>query len=820
MNRYSYVLVKERRCPEMNEITLKVYNIKNLDCAHCASKIEAAINEMEEVEEAILVFTSKKFRIKARHTEELFNKISSKCDAIEPGVELIEEGSGTSHRTRRNHSHVEEHHHHDHEDDHCCCHDHDHEHEHEHEHHHHDHEEDHCCCHDHDHDHEHEHEHEHHHHDHEEDHCCCGHDHEHEHEHEHHHEEKTVSEHSHDHVHTHEHDESEKSELPVIIAGAVLLVAAKIAESFVGNDWLKALMYIVPYLILGWEILSDAFKGILRGRVFNEKFLMSIATIAAFVLKEYPEAVGVMLFFRIGEYFEDKAVEKSRKSVMDAIDMRPETVNLVEGSEVTVIPAEEAEPDDIILVRAGDRIPLDGVVVEGKSEIDTSSITGEHLPVAVKEHESVLSGCVNLSGVLKIRVTKYLSESMVSRIVDSVENAAAGKPKIDRFITRFANVYTPVVVAAAALTAVVPSLITGDWRKWIYTAVTFLVISCPCAIVLSVPLTYFAGIGAGSKKGILFKSGSSIEAVSDVKAVVMDKTGTITSGIFSVDSTETYSDTDEKELCRICASCEAVSTHPVAQCIVRKSEELELKLSDAEDITEFAGMGMEAVIDGKRVTCGNAELMKNRNIDISSYTPGEACTDVLCAVDGVLAGCFRISDTLKGESISAIKDIRSRGIKTVMLTGDSEASAAKTARETNIDRYFAKLLPEEKLEKMKDIRSEYGAVMFVGDGINDAPVLAGADVSAAMGSGADAAIEAADIVIMNSEMDAVPKALKISSDTNHIAKQNIIFALAFKLAVMILGIAGFANMWFAVFADSGVAMLCVLNSIRILRKKY
>ena len=803
----------------MNETTLKVYNIKNLDCAHCASKIEAAINEMEEVEEAVLVFTSKKFRIKAIHTEELFKKIIKKCDDIEPGVELIEEGGRTSHRSRRNHSHEEEHehehHHHHDEDGHCCCdHDHEHEHEHHHEHHHHHDEDGHCCC-DHDHEHEHEHHHEHHHHHDEDGHCCC--DHEHEHDHEHHEHEE---EHEHTHDHAHEHGESEKSELPLIIIGAVLLVAARIADTHVDNVLLKALMYIVPYLILGAEILADAFKGILRGRIFSEKFLMSIATIAAFVLQEYPEAVGVMLFFRIGEYFEDKAVEKSRKSVMAAIDMRPETVNLVEGSEVTVIPAEEAEPDDIILVRAGDRIPLDGVVVEGTSEIDTSSVTGEHLPVAVKEHESVLSGCVNISGVLKIRVTKHLSESMVSRIVDSVENAAAGKPKIDRFITRFANIYTPVVVAAAVLTAVIPSLITGDWHKWIYTAVTFLVISCPCAIVLSVPLTYFAGIGAGSKKGILFKSGSSIEAVSGIKAVVMDKTGTITSGIFSVDSTETYSDTDENELLRLCASCEAVSTHPVAQCIVRKSEEMEIDLAEADDIREYAGMGMEANIESRNVLCGNAELMKSKNIDISSYSAGEACTDVLCAVDSVLAGCFRISDTIKSESVEAILDIKSKGINTVMLTGDSEASAAKTAKETKIDRYFAKLLPEDKLDKMKEIRSEYGAVMFVGDGINDAPVLAGADVSAAMGSGADAAIEAADIVIMNSEMDAVPKALKISEDTNRIAKQNIIFALAFKLAVMILGIAGFANMWFAVFADSGVAMLCVLNSIRILRKKY
>lgn len=646
-------------------------------------------------------------------------------------------------------------------------------------------------------------------------HCHChGKEHEHEHKHEH-----TCHCECHSHGHEHSHGSSEK-ELLFIISGAVLLVTAKLIDVFTDLPVLSLIVYIVSYCVLGGEILTGAIKEIISGRVFSEKFLMALATLSAFALKDYPEAVGVMLFYRVGEYFEEKAVETSRKSVMAAADMRPETVLLVSEDGTESIPAEKAKPGQIILVRAGDRIPLDGVVYEGKTSIDTSSVTGEHLPVDISENDSVLSGCVNLSSSVKIRITKPLSESMVSKIIDSIENASANKPKLDRFITRFANIYTPVVVIVALLTAVIPSLITHDWHKWIYTAVTFLVISCPCAVVLSIPLTYFAGIGAGSKNGILFTNGTSIEAADKIKAVVMDKTGTVTNGGFNVNETEIYGDKDETEIIRLCASCESQSTHPVAQCIVKKSESLGIDLAEPENITETAGMGLKAIIKGKTVLCGNSKLMNKYNINIDRYTPGVSGTDILCAVDGVLAGCFRISDTIKPDAAQTIHKIQNRGIKAVMLTGDSEGSASETARLAGIDKYYAKLLPEDKLRIMKDIRKEHGMVMFVGDGINDAPVLAGADVSAAMGSGADAAVEAADIVIMNSDMKSVSTVLDISSDTNRIAKQNIIFALAFKLAVMILGFAGLANMWFAVFADSGVAALCVLNSIRILRKKY
>lgn len=740
----------------MENATLKIFNIKNIDCAHCASKIEAAVAELEEVEEAVLVFATRKFRIKAVHTDELFEKIQKICDDIEPGTLISEEASVVS-----KHNHHEHHSHHEHSGD-----------------------------------------------------CCCGHDHE-VHEHSHSHEETEES-----HSHEHSHGDGESSDLPVVIVGAVLFAAAFIVEKIVGEGIASFIIFAISYIVLGGEILLDALKGIKRGRVFNEKFLMSVATLAAFALKDFPEAAGVMLFFRIGEYFEDMAVDKSRKSIMGAVDMRPESVNLVDGENILTVPAENIKPGEIILVRAGDRIPLDGIVVTGESSIDTSSVTGEHLPENIKPGDSVLSGCVNLQGVIKLEVTKPLSESMVTKIVDSVENAAAGKPKLDRFITRFANIYTPVVVAIAALTAIIPSLITGNWHDWIYTAVTFLVISCPCAIVLSVPLTFFAGIGAGSKKGILFKSGSAIEAVKNIKAVIMDKTGTVTSGTFSINRTDIYSDIDELQLLKYCASCEKNSTHPVAQCIVKKSEELGIQLADADEISEFAGMGMSAIIDGHKILCGNMKLMENNSIDISDYEKGNNGTDIICAVDGKASGCFRISDTIKSDSKKTISELKARGIKTVMLTGDSEASAENTAKETGIDKYYAKLMPEDKLDRMKEVRNECGAVMFVGDGINDAPVLAGSDVSAAMGSGADAAIEAADIVFMNSDMTSLSRAFAISYDTNRIAKQNIVFALAFKLAVMVLGLFGMASMWFAVFADSGVALLCVLNSVRMLKKKY
>lgn len=600
-------------------------------------------------------------------------------------------------------------------------------------------------------------------------------------------------------------------DLPVILIGVILFIAGNVCNSL----WI----FICAYLILGGKILLEAVKNISHGQIFDENFLMCIATIGAFVIQEYPEAVGVMLFYRIGEYFEEKAVERSRSQIMEAVDLRPETVYLILGEEAVEIAAEEAKIGDLLLIRPGDRIPLDGVVVSGESRIDTSPITGEPVPVAVKSGSKIISGCVNTSGQLMMQVEKPLSESMVTRILDSVENAAASKPKLDRFITRFAKVYTPIVILLAVTTAILPSIFTGDWNYWVYTALTFLVMSCPCALVLSVPLAFFSGIGAGSKKGILFKGGASLEFLSKIGAVVMDKTGTVTEGNFQVQkivSTWRYS---EEELLRICASCEQRSTHPIAESIVRAAHEKGLNLERPLLLKEFAGHGVSAFLPQGRVYCGNQKLLVDNGIFISQNVEEVKGSVVFVSVDGRFAGYFVISDTIKKDAQSAIDHLKGMNLGTVMLTGDEKNSAEAVAAEVGIEKVYAKLLPQEKLETLQKLRTEYGSVMFVGDGINDAPVLAGADVGAAMGSGADAAIEAADAVFMTSSVESIPEAIQIAKATNRIAIQNVVFALAVKIFVMILGLAGHANMWMAVFADTGVAMICVMNSIRILYKK-
>lgn len=610
-----------------------------------------------------------------------------------------------------------------------------------------------------------------------------------------------------------------KKDLLCILCGAVLLVIGVLVENTF--PLLSLLLLVVAYLVLGLEIVLTAVKNLFKGNFFDENFLMSIATIGAFVIKDYPEAVGVMLFYRIGEWFEHKAVQKSRSQIMEALDLRPETVNVVQGNDVTTLPAEDACVGDILLVRPGDRIPLDGVVVDGESLLDTSPVTGEPVPVSISPRTSVLSGCLNTTGVIKMRVEKLLSESMVSRILDSVENAAASKPHIDRFITRFSRIYTPFVVILALCTAIIPSLITGDWNKWVYTALSFLVISCPCALVLSVPLAYFSGIGAGSKQGILFKGGASLEAMKNVKAIVMDKTGTITKGNFVVQKVVPFdaSSISEDDLLALAASCETASTHPIGQSICEAAKEKGLALMQADSIMEISGHGIEMQTANDVILCGNRKLMESRNVNIAAYASVDYGTEALIAKNGILLGYLVIADTLKEDAPSAIASLKGQGFTTAMLTGDAEENAQAIASKIGIDEVYARLLPEEKVEKLSLIRKKHGAVMFVGDGINDAPVLAGADVGAAMGSGADAAIEAADVVFMRSAMQAIPTALKIAKATGKIATQNVAFALAIKALVMVLGLMGIASMWLAVFADTGVAMLCILNSIRLLYKK-
>ena len=744
----------------------KIYIIENLDCANCAAKIEAKINALPEVQEATITFATRQLRLTAEDPDALIPKLTEIARTVEGEVE-IRPRDGQEHHHEHHHEHHDEcgcgHEHHGYGE--CCC---------GHEHHHHD--ED-CDC-----------GHEHHHHDHD---CGCAHSHE---EHEHHH-------------------ESSGGDKRDIILGASLFVVGLILE-LLGLNIGAFIGFVAAYLVLGREVIITAAKNLTKGHVLDENFLMSIATIGAFAIGEFAEAVGVMLFYRVGEYFEEKAVERSRSQIMEAVDLRPEVVNLVDGDEIDVIPAGEAKVGDVLLVRPGDRIPLDGVVVSGESRVDTAPITGEPVPVRVAEGDKVVSGCVNTTGQLTMQVEKPLSESMVTRILDSVENAAASKPKFERFITRFARIYTPIVVGLAAFVAIVPSVISGDWNYWVYTALSFLVMSCPCALVLSVPLAFFSGIGAGSKRGILFKGGVSIEAMGKVKAVVMDKTGTITRGDFRV---REISGGDE--LLRLAASAEQNSTHPIGGSIVEAAKERKLQLAAPESLEEIPGHGIRAVIEGKTVLCGNEKLLAEHGVELPDDLNVGTGTRVFAAVEGQFAGFLVIDDTLKPGAKDAVARLKGKGIATAMLTGDGHETAKAIAAETGIDEVHAKLLPDEKLTRMQDIRSRYGAAMFVGDGINDAPVLAGADVGAAMGSGADAAIEAADVVFMTSDVDAIPESLEIARKTGNIAMQNVVFALTVKLIVMLLGLFGHASMWMAVFADSGVAMLCVLNSIRLLYKK-
>jgi Cd2+/Zn2+-exporting ATPase len=590
----------------------------------------------------------------------------------------------------------------------------------------------------------------------------------------------------------------------------------------------------------------SAARNIVHGKIFDEQFLMALATIGAIAVQQYPEAVGVMLFYRVGEYFEDKAVDRSRDQIVGAVDMRPDTVHrlidsasLAETIDVSnngtvtetvdaddveqteTIDANDVRIGDCLLVEAGERIPIDGTIISGSSQIDTSPVTGEPVPVVVSAGSSVASGCVNTSGVIVIRAEKLLSDSAVSRILESVEHAAENKPQMERFITRFARVYTPIVIAIAVATAVLPSLITGDWMHWVYTACTFLVISCPCAIVLSVPLSFFAGIGAASKRGILFKGGNVIEAFENIRAVVMDKTGTITRGSFDVSAIHAQEPYTENQVLGCAASLEQRSTHPIAQSIVNAARTHEILLQRITNINEYAGRGIAGTIDneGERRTirCGSRAFLESEHIVVPDRSVAEdASTCVWVALDSDVAGLITIADEIKPESIGAIASLKRSSLHTVMLTGDASAVAQSVGKQTGIDQVYAHLLPEQKLARLYETRRQFGPVLFVGDGINDAPVLAGADVGAAMASGSDAAIEAADVVLMTSSLSAIPQSLSIAHKVIGIAKQNIVFALVVKIAILIAGFIGFASMWAALFADVGVALLCILNSMRIL----
>ena len=614
-----------------------------------------------------------------------------------------------------------------------------------------------------------------------------------------------------------DHDHEHNASLSAIIVGAIVMAVAELTN-WVPDQYMTPLL-IVTFVVLGWRIVWAAVKNGMKGKFFDENFLMSIATIGALIIGEYAEAVGVMLFFQVGIYFEERATERSRNAVMDAVDLRPEEVRLIacDGS-VQVVNPEDVQVGSHIEIRPGDRIPLDGRVVEGTTRIDTAAVTGEPVPVSATVGTEVMSGCINVDGRIVLEVTHELKDSMVMRILDAVENAAASKPKIDRFITRFSRVYTPIVVALAIIVAVVPPLFTGEWQYWIYTALTFLVVSCPCALVLSVPLAFFSGIGAGSRQGILFKGGKAIEAMSRVKAIAFDKTGTITTGTFNVQTVEVASGYTENEVLQYAAALEAVSTHPIAMSIVEEVQRRGVEFTTAKDVKEISGHGMVGTVEGHTVLVGNGRLLAKENVatPLIDYVYG---SEVFVAVDGQYVGRIIIADALKADSKEAIRRMNGKGYQTVMLTGDVAASAKYIAQQVGIQGVRAELLPQDKLEVVQSLRNDHGSVMFVGDGINDAPVLTGADVGGAMGSGADSAIEAADVVYMNSNLDSVWRSLSIADRTLSIAWQNIFFAIAVKIIVMVAGAFGFANMWVAIFADTGVSILCILNSIRIFYSK-
>ena len=774
------------KATEHNTVT---YIIEGLDCANCAAKIERKIQAMPQIDEATLTFATKQLKVTSTQSDSsmLKNELESVCLSVEDGVSLEEKSASVPSRKSSDGFWVQN-----------------------------------------------------------------------------------------------------KGDLLPIIIGAVLFTAGMIMEHVLALPTIVLfIIFAVGYLILGGQVLLASAKNISKGQIFDENFLMSIATIAAFCIGDFAEGMGVMLFYRIGELFEHIAVERSRTQIMDAVDMRPETVNLVcthdheeddddcdcgcghdhhhHDHDAACAAGEHHEhghihkhDDDDCDCGCGhdhdhehehhhdhdddcgcghDHEHEHGHEHEGGEHIhvipsenakvgDILPVTGEPVPVSAAPGAKVISGCINQQGVLKIKVEKPLSESMVTKILDSVENAAAGKPKIDKFITKFAKVYTPIVVILAVLTAIVPSLITGNWSEWITTAITFLVISCPCALVISVPLAFFSGIGAASRYGILFKGGLSMEALKNVKAIIMDKTGTITKGNFAVQKVVTSAkagDISEDKVLALAASCESASTHPIAVSITAEAAARNLPLSKPEKIEELSGMGIRVTFAEdtdapSEVICGNRKLMAANDID-DSEAAGSPATQVLVAADGKFLGCIYIADTIKPEAQSAIASLKASGLIPAMLTGDVQAAADDVAAKTGIDRVYAQLMPEDKLRILGELREETGSVMFIGDGINDAPVLAGADVGAAMGSGADAAIEAADVVFMRPSLDAIPKSIKIARITGVISGENVVFALAVKLLVLVLGMLGFANIWAAVFADTGVAMLCILNSLRILLKK-
>ncbi len=656
------------------------------------------------------------------------------------------------------------------------------------------------------------------------------HEHEHEHEHEHgleHEFEHEHCEHCHEHHHGHEHHHHHEEEeghgrLAKIIVATVLLIGAVIIEKYTAwETWQYLLLYLIPYLVVGWDTLKEAAEGLLHGEALSEDFLMSVATIGALCIgflpgaeTQFPEAVFVMLFFQLGEWFEEKAEGNSRKSIAHLMDIRPDSAHVERAGNLVTVKPEEVRVGEIIVIQPGEKVPMDGIVMDGRSSLDTVALTGESVPRSISEGDEILSGCVNKTGVLRVRTTKAFGESTAAKILDLVENAAQNKSRSESFITRFAKVYTPIVVALAVLVAVVPGVITGEWATWIYRGLLFLVVSCPCALVISVPLTFFGGLGGASKKGILIKGSNLMDKLSKLQTVVFDKTGTLTEGVFEVTAVHPEVIAD-KELLHLAAHVERHSTHPIAMAL-RDAYPNEQDDCTVTDIQETAGHGIVATVNGQKVAVGNSKLMETIG---AAWRPcHHEGTLIHVAIDGVYAGHIVISDRIKADSAPALAALHAVGVrKTVMLTGDQESVAASVAKQLGVSEFHAGLLPAQKVEQVERLLPE-GTLAFVGDGINDAPVLTRADIGIAMGAlGSDAAIEAADVVLMDDKPSKIAAAVRIARRTLRIAKENIAFAIGIKVLVLLLAVLGLATMWMAVFADVGVTVLAVLNAMRALR---
>lgn len=626
---------------------------------------------------------------------------------------------------------------------------------------------------------------------------------------------------SHDHNHDHNSPDLNKKKIIQLFIGAfIFFIGIFFSRSYFKNSLLTFLIFATSYLILGGEVVLQAIKNIFKGQVFDENFLMSIATIGAFAIGDYAEGVAVMLFYQVGEYFQDAAVRKSKKSITSLMDIRPDYANLKQGSDIKSVSPDIIKTGDTIVVKPGEKIPLDGTILNGESMVDTSALTGESVPRTVKQGESVLAGCINQSGVLTIEVTKEFGESTVAKIIDLVENAGSKKAPSENFITTFSRYYTPVVVILALLLAIIPPLfMNGSWSEWINRGLIFLVISCPCALVISIPLGFFGGIGAASRRGILVKGSNYLEALNKIDTIVFDKTGTLTKGIFVVKVIKPFGNITEKNLLSLAAKAEAFSNHPIALSILKASGNTVSKES-IQDYEEISGHGIRVKSDGQEILAGNDKLMKLNKISFEEST--EIGTKIYVAVDNVFTGSIVISDEIKPDSSEAITNLKAKGIrKTVMLTGDNTQIAEAIAKELNIDEVHSQLLPDQKVEQLELLDKQKlpkGKLAFIGDGINDAPVLARADIGIAMGGlGSDAAIEAADVVLMTDEPSKLVSAIDIARITKRIVLQNIAFALGVKGIFLILGAFGIASMWEAVFADVGVSLIAIINAMRILK---